>query len=443
MGSGTPTTSGDNTGTAHISYSDTDNSSEQRQYRIITAPAHGVILRDNAVISVNSVFTQEDLDTGKIQYRHDGSENFTDSIAYVVSDGDYTVGITTTAQGAAAPTPAIYHIEILPTNDAPTLSATQTIINLDNLSAPNPITGFSLNDADLASLAMGEIDFVQVTVRLLNGDGTAFTNLAAYAGFTLAATAGTGSTVDATNGYLVISGTQAAVNTSLATLTADVPADKDAVYKVQVIVDDRLRDGSGNANGGSTNQNPTAGGAPTAIDTTTPNWYSVNEASAVPVVLTPNLSASSVTLYASSVNDLAILTNTNAPTINEDVSTLINGFTVSDAESLAFALPVTVTLSVPDGSLGIAGSSAQTSTTVNGHSITIAGDNTGTLVLTGQAADIQTLLNDATNGLSYTSSLNGNHDYNGGAAGDVSLTVHLDDAGSRIGGDVGSGSVAA
>ena len=34
VGSGTPTTSGDNTGSAHISYSDTDNSSEQRQYRI-------------------------------------------------------------------------------------------------------------------------------------------------------------------------------------------------------------------------------------------------------------------------------------------------------------------------------------------------------------------------------------------------------------------------
>ena len=71
--------------------------------------------------------------------------------------------------------------------------------------------------------------------------------------------------------------------------------------------------------------------------------------------------------------------------------------------------------------------------------------------MTGRAADIQALLNgrnvgdtanDANGGLFYTSVANVNHDVNGAAAGDVTLTLNLSEGASAIGSDVGAGSVA-
>ncbi len=44
------------------------------------------------------------------------------------------------------------------------------------------------------------------------------------------------------------------------------------------------------------------------------------------------------------------------------------------------------------------GSGAQGSFTINGRTVTISGDDTGTLTLTGRADDIQALLNDPTSG---------------------------------------------
>ena len=132
-----------------------------------------------------------------------------------------------------------------------------------------------------------------------------------------------------------------------------------------------------------------------------------------------------------------------------------NTFNVADPESAAFDTPVTVTLSVPSGhgTLDIGATGAQASLTPSGgQAVTISGDNTRLITLTGRAADIKALLNgrnfdnnanDATGGLYYTSPTDGNHDYNVAEAGDVTLTLSLADTGSRFGGDVGSGSVAA
>ncbi|MBV5308427.1 hypothetical protein, partial [Chromatium okenii] len=261
-------------------------------------------------------------------------------------------------------------------------------------------------------------------------------------------------TTGGTDSILQIQGTRAQVNAALAGLSVTFANDVNANYKVQVIVDDRMRDVNGaltsGADGGTQNQAATLGDAPTAVPTTVYNW-STN--AAVPAN-DRNIVAGSVNIRASSVNQTAILTGPATATVHEDSRTLVTtGFTVTDPESAAFDAPVTVTLSVGSGTLDVAGSGAQTTFTPSGgKAITIAGDTTATVTLTGRAADIQALLNqknfannaaDTNGGLFFTSASNVNHDTNAGADGDVTLTLALDDVGSRIGSDVGAGSVAA
>lgn len=98
-GSGAPTP----VAGAHLVFGDNDNSSTQRQYRITSAAAHGQLLRNGALLGVGSVFTQDDLDSGTISYRHNGTETATDSFAYVVSDGDWIVNSTAASFPRAPP----------------------------------------------------------------------------------------------------------------------------------------------------------------------------------------------------------------------------------------------------------------------------------------------------------------------------------------------------
>ncbi len=75
---------------------------------------------------------------------------------------------------------------------------------------------------------------------------------------------------------------------------------------------------------------------------------------------------------------------------------------VQDTESAAFGTPVTVTITAPSGTLGIGGADVNTSATASAagsQPVTISGDNSGTLTLTGRASDIEALLNDAALGL--------------------------------------------
>ena len=257
--------------------------------------------------------------------------------------------------------------------------------------------------------------------------------------------------------FLTLRGTRAQVNAALAGLNVTFGDDRDAVYQVQVIADDRLRDAAGalvdtdagtggvqpGANGGPVNESDPPGTAGIAIPATEYDWYSATVPTAG--AITGNLSAASVRIYASSENDSATLGAAPTANVVEDQASYIGGgFVVADPESAAFDTPITVRLSVPSGTLGIGGAGVQGSATpAGGQAVTITGDNTGLLVLTGRAGDIEALLNSgAGTGLTYRSAANVNHDSNGGAAGDVTLTVSFDDAGSRIGDDVGAGSVA-
>lgn len=452
---------------AHLTAIDQDSTTTQRQFRIKSTPSQGILLLSGKILGVDSTFTQADIDSGKVQYSHLGVETvasttdalgtYDDKFHFVVDDA------VLQDTGADSPNFNTFLITVAPSNRAPEVTAPLSAIAIDSTTpARNPVAGFSIADPDLTNgFISGETDFVQVTVRLLDAvTGVPFTDYAAgFAGGGVSFEYATQSgglwavTKSGTHEILQFQGTRTQVNAALAGLTVTFANDFDSAIKLEVIADDRIRNFSGaldssgsDANGGELNE----GGI--AVPSTVYDWSSTTTVPA----MSQNITSATVTLRVSSVNDPATFTGpAGTATIDEDTRTRITGpFVVADPESAAFGTPVTVTISVPagQGTVDVAGSGAQTTfTPAGGQAIAISGDYTRALTMTGRAADIQALLNqrnfldnanDTAGGLFYTSASNANHDANGTDAGDVTITLAFDDAGSRFGGDVGSGSVA-
>jgi VCBS repeat-containing protein len=419
---------------------DPDSTAQQVQYRITTAPAHGRIAYsidgvNFTTIGVGSAFSQADVDAGHIYYLSNGDDPTSGGYPGTPDD----TFVFTLADGAAEQTAREFWIYLKPTNDAPVVAAPSGPINVtDNLTI---VPGFTISDPDLETTTAQEQDFVQVIVRLLSPNNSSFSS-SDYSDVQISVTAG-GAIIDTVhdgNGdFLVLRGTRADVNNALSTLKVSFSSDRDQVYQVQVIADDRVRDASGNlvdrdgstagiqpgGNGGGTLNEPNTllTGTPQTVPSTEYNWY----ADAVPTsgAIVGNIAAATVAIRASSVNDPATLTSgSNSATTYEDQATPIGSqidFTIADPESAAFATPVTVTLTVPSGALDVA---------ANAGAVTVSGRDTGTLVLTGTAQDIQNLLNSS---LTYRGAQDINHDLNSAAAGDVTLTVSFSDTGSNLG----------
>ncbi|AYN27949.1 tandem-95 repeat protein [Buttiauxella sp. 3AFRM03] len=408
---------------------DPDSSPEQVQFTITNSPDHGHLAfsRDGvnfSTIGNGSTFTQADINNGYIYYLNDGDEISGDGLN---ADGfDFTLSDGDKEQAANH-----FAINITPANDKPTVTAPSGPIDIGGNS--HAVSGFTVADPDITGTSSAT-NILQTTVRLLHNDGSAFSQ-SEYNNIRLAANGASGALITGGDGgYLVITGTVAQINSALSGLTVTFPDDRNTVYQVQVITDDRLRTGNGqlngSANGGPVNQptNPATGSLPGAVDNVNYDWYQ----DGVPAN-NGNISANQVAINASEVNDPGTLVVTDSDkTTFEDQATWIGGdFVITDVESSAFGKPVTVTLTVGQGQLGIGGTANDSSLEING--VTIQGDNSGTLILTGTASAIQALLNDPTNGLTYKSALNANHDQNGAAAGDVTLNVHLDTSTASVG----------
>jgi hypothetical protein len=92
---------------SQLSTSDPDNSPVQLAYTVTSAPANGRLeLTANPGVAV-SAFTQNDIDSNRLVYVHDGSETTSDSFLFTVDDG----------QGTA--TSSAFNISVMPVNDAP------------------------------------------------------------------------------------------------------------------------------------------------------------------------------------------------------------------------------------------------------------------------------------------------------------------------------------
>ncbi len=124
---------------------DDDNTPAQRTYTVTTAPAQGIIRKSGLTVST---FTQADVDAGIITYLHNGSQNFSDSVAVSLSDGALSVTGT-------------LNIVITNVNDAPTVA--------------NPIANISISEG-------GTVNFVVPANTFADADGDALTLSATLVG---------------------------------------------------------------------------------------------------------------------------------------------------------------------------------------------------------------------------------------------------------------------
>lgn len=399
-GSGVPTPPGSG---AYLIFGDNDNSSVQRQYRVSAAPANGQILLNGAALAVGSVFTQDDLDAGRIQYRHNGSETSTDQFQYVVSDGDYTVNDSTVFAQGVTPVPSTFLIEITPRNDVPTLTVPTRVDAFANGAGTTAITGITIADPDLANgVSTGETDFVRVEIQVLDSANAPVA--AGLLNYTAAdPTVGAAFISGKGSNALTVQGTKAQVDAVLASLNIGFSSDADADnYKIRVTVDDRLYDSAGvltsGANGGQATKNADG----TDIDATN------------------NRVTRDIQLRASNSNDVPVVTGPAPLTVNEDATLTLSGFTISDADSFGNDVTVTVRLYSDAARTTLANTSTQGSLQLGATTglTSSSGNNTNTITLVGSVAEVQA----AINALKYAGVAN----FNGTGSGDGAMYLKVD-----------------
>lgn len=391
---------------AHLIFQDSDNSSVQRQYRVTEAPKYGTLTLDGKALSKGSIFTQADLDSGKIQYKHDGSENHADGFNYVVSDGDWTTnelskdnsdpkaaGTGVYAQGADTVESSRYNILIAPANDAPKINRTpapeaggkQHII-VDSATTGTSLGSFTIKDPDLdalkGALPDGVTDHFRVTVTVPEG-----LELVDTTGMTLK------------DGSWVIEGTREAVTGVLDSLKVKVISGQDPnkVLEITIMVDDRIYDAEGNvigANGGIKNEGD----------------ENINNGIF-------NTSKTTIEVWASAKNDLPVVTVPNDPiVVHEDVRTKLDSNAISYTDPDAFdSTNNTVTLTVAHGSLYFAASG---NTVTGGATVDAGAVGSNTVTLKGTKAQLDAALEN----LYYQ----GKPDFNG----TDSLSITVDDGGN-------------
>ncbi|MGI0481998.1 cadherin-like domain-containing protein [Geminocystis sp. CENA526] len=344
---------------------DPDNNRIQRQYRITERVTNGTLFLNGKALGVGSTFTQKDIDDGLLSYRHNGSENFADFFKFTVSDG------------AATTEEATFSIKVNPLNDKPTLTTPTIPFNLGSTS-PLPITGISVADIDLVDVADGETDRIRVTIdpkltqafnsqnigdtfndgqlSLIDKTGITFINPATGLAYVNQNDPAIGNGVP-----LIIEGTLSAINTALSgnNLTYQTNVDLNQTIELNVTVDDRLYDGSGNvigANGGTLNQGTNGGTLP------------LNDANnTVTRVININVSTDNDDTTITIPNDLVTVTE------DEISGAVFSGIQIRDADTFQ-TTNNTVKLTVQNGTLSF----------VNPPSgFTITGQGTNEVNITG------------------------------------------------------------
>ncbi|OSI83469.1 VCBS domain-containing protein [Bradyrhizobium canariense] len=284
-----------------------------------------------------------------------------DSVTYFnTSDNPSGLARTVTIitnDGAANSVAATDTINVTPVNDAPVVVAGHTLNYTENQAATATDGAITVSDVDSANLASAT---VQITGNYVNGqDVLGFTNQNGIAGSFNAAT-----------GTLTLTGSSSIAN-------------------YQTALDSVMYFNS--------SDNPS--GAIRTISYQVDDGQAANHAS--------NLVTSTVSVTA--VNDGPTNTMPASYTSNEDTSVKLSGLSVTDIDS--GANNITVTLAVASGTI----------TAATAGSVTVTGSGTGSIVLTGTVANINTYLATVANQPTYVPVANAN--------GAVSLTMTTSDQG--------------
>ncbi|PPK99484.1 gliding motility-associated C-terminal domain-containing protein [Parapedobacter indicus] len=272
------------------------------------------------------------------------------AVAFTPSaDHDQNFTITTHIEDAAGTGPAdgTISVEVTAVNDAPVITAPVAITVTEDIETA--LTGISVADVDAGS--------GNVTVTLSVPSGS------------LSATSGGGVTIGGTTSALTLSGTIADVNAFIAASNVTYTTALNTAGNVTLTVE---IDDNGNTGTGAAQQD-----------------------------------SETVTLQVTAVNDAPVITAPATIDVDEDVSSALTGISFADVD--AESGTITVTLSVPSGSLSA----------TSGGGVTLGG-TASALTLTGTIADVDAFI--AASGVTYTTALN--------ATANVTLTVDIDDNGN-------------
>ncbi len=127
---------------AMLATTDIDHAASQLTYTVITASSNGTLRRNGVALTVNSTFTQADINAGLVTYDHNGSETSSDAFSFSVDDG---LGTASTGTFNFAITPVNDQVPIITSNGG---GATANISIAENSTV---ITSVTALDGDLPS----------------------------------------------------------------------------------------------------------------------------------------------------------------------------------------------------------------------------------------------------------------------------------------------------
>ena len=127
---------------AFLETTDPDTPAGQIAYTLQSLPANGILLLDNIQLVTGGMFTQTDIDTNLVVYRHDGGETSSDSVEFSVTDG-------TTALPAAT-----LSFNIIPVDDAPSLTANTGLVVIEGEGAAIGAAQLAATDPDTLADAL-------------------------------------------------------------------------------------------------------------------------------------------------------------------------------------------------------------------------------------------------------------------------------------------------
>ena len=121
-------------------------------FTVGTAPGNGALKLSGTTLNTTDTFTQDDIDTSKITYVHDDSENHSDSFTISqIADGG-GAGNTNDNSGSGW----TVSISVTPVNDAPT-AANETVTTDEDTTYDFKVVDFNFSDVDIAGDTLQQV----------------------------------------------------------------------------------------------------------------------------------------------------------------------------------------------------------------------------------------------------------------------------------------------
>ncbi|MCC9000981.1 MAG: DUF4347 domain-containing protein, partial [Candidatus Contendobacter sp.] len=150
---------------SHVAATDAQQAAGSLVFKLVTVPEHGSLFRDSngnglvdagETIALNGTFTQLELTSGSIKYRHDSSETASDVLSFTVSDGI----ATTTAMSLV--------FAVSRVNDQPTLTATVSTPTFTEALPTVPVALFSAVTASTGDTLGAAQKLISITLTVSN-----------------------------------------------------------------------------------------------------------------------------------------------------------------------------------------------------------------------------------------------------------------------------------